>query len=84
MIHFRLEHDATVLIQMLQQPNDLPNVPMMQCISFICLFDMEFHHVPRSLMKLEDTFSCGPHIGTSHLNESEDVEEFLDHWESGF
>jgi hypothetical protein len=28
-IHFRFEHDATALVQMLRQPNNLPNAPMM-------------------------------------------------------
>jgi hypothetical protein len=44
---------------------------------------MEFLHVPGASMKMEDTFSKGLYINTSHPNEAEDAEEFLDQWESG-
>jgi hypothetical protein len=83
MIHFRLEHDATALVQMLRQPNDLPNAPMMRWISFIRLYDMEFLHVPGSSMKMEDAFSRGPFIDTGRPEEAEDAESFLDQWETG-
>ncbi|KAJ3717896.1 hypothetical protein C8R42DRAFT_551721, partial [Lentinula raphanica] len=52
-----LEHDATTLVKMLNQPNDIPNAPMLRWIPWIRLFDMEFLHVPRASMKFKDALS---------------------------
>lgn len=81
-VHFRLEHDAVSLAKMLQQPDDVPNAPMLRWVSWIRLFDFETKHVPATSFKMEDALSRAPPIDTGHPDPAHDAEEFLDAFEA--
>ena len=56
-VRFRLDHDALSLAQMIRQPDDVPNAPILRWVSWIRLFDFEPNHVPATSFKVEDGLS---------------------------
>ncbi len=78
-VHFRLDHDALSLAQMIRQPDDVPNAPILRWVAWIRLFDFEPHHVPATSFKVEDGLSRrGKAPEDSKYEDPIDPEEFLD------
>ena len=59
-VHFRLDHDAKSLAKMLQEPNDVPNAPLLRWVAWCQLFNFEPNHVSATQFKVEDALSRRP------------------------
>ncbi|KAF7334396.1 Retrovirus-related Pol polyprotein from transposon 17.6 [Mycena venus] len=77
-VHFCLDHDAKSLAKMLQEPDDVPNTPLLCWVSWIRLFDFEPNHVRAESFKIEDALSRRPKVESDYPYDMQDPEEFLD------
>ena len=78
-VHFQLDHDALSLVQMIHQPDDVPNAPILRWVVRIQLFDFEPYHMPATAFRAEDGLSqCGPAPEDKSYEDPTDPDEFLD------
>ncbi|KAI0739251.1 hypothetical protein C8Q80DRAFT_1275392 [Daedaleopsis nitida] len=63
---------------MIQQPDNVPNTPMLRWVSWIRLFDLKTKHIPALSFKMEDTLSRAPPIDTGHADPAHNTKQFLD------
>lgn len=77
-VPFRVEADASFLKQMIANPGDLPNAPMIRWVMYIGLFDFELKHVPADKHVAPDGLSRRPRADED--SDDSDVEDYLDHF----
>lgn len=75
-VHFRIDTDAKFLQEMIFNPGDLPNAPMMRWVMYISLFDFELNHVPAEKHQAADGLSRRKR--SPFDSDDDDAEAYLD------